>query len=118
MDYRLEQINRLYVLLKEYRMEYDSCFADIPGLWNEYAAQGLHGVVPGMCAVCFDSEPGADFAYGIGAFCKQGDICPEGFVLREIPAYLWAKFRAIGPLPGTMQQPNRKIYTQWMPGNE
>lgn len=80
--------------------------------------QGLPGVASGMCAVCFNSALGADFAYGIGTFCKQDDICPEGFVLREIPAHLWAKFRAIGPLPGALQRLNRQIYTQWMPGNE
>lgn len=118
MDYRVEQMDRLHVLVKEYTVAYDTCLADIPRLWDEYAAQGLHDVVPGMLAVCFDSEPGGDFVYGIGDFCEEGACAPEGFVVREISAHTWAKFRAVGPMPDVLQGLNRQIYTEWMPGNE
>lgn len=117
MDYRVEKMDRLRVLVKEYAVAYDTCMRDIPQLWDEYAAARLHGVVPGMLAVCFDSEPGADFIYAIGDFYADGAVVPEGFVVREIPAHTWAKFRAVGPMPGALQALNRQIYTEWMPGN-
>jgi len=117
MDYRLEKMDRLHVLVKEYRVAYDTCMGDIPRLWDEYAAQGLHDIVSGMLAVCFDSEPGEDFIYGIGDFCEESAIAPEGYAVREIPAHRWAKFRAVGPMPDALQGLNRQIYTEWMPGN-
>jgi len=118
MDYRVEKMDRLQVLVKEYTVAYDTCMTDVPRLWDEYAAQGLHAVVPGMLAVCFDSEPGSDFVYGIGDFCEEGAVAPEGYVVRELPAHTWAKFRAVGPMPDALQGLNRQIYTEWMPGNE
>jgi len=118
MDYRVERMDRLHVMIREYTVEYDTCMTDIPRIWDEYAAEGLHETVPGMIGVCFDSEPGSEFVYGIGDFCEEGAAAPQGYVVREIPAHLWAKFRAVGPMPDALQGLNRQIYTQWMPGNE
>ncbi|MPN43257.1 hypothetical protein SDC9_190816 [bioreactor metagenome] len=70
----------------------------------------------GYLGVCFD-ETEADFAYLIGAFAKEGEPVPEGFEAHTIAPHTWVKFRAVGPIPGSIQKVNRQIYTEWLPGN-
>ena len=34
-----------------------------------------------------------------------------------IPAFTWAKFRSVGPMPDAIQKVNRQIFTEWLPNN-
>lgn len=72
----------------------------------------------GLFGVCLDDEknPGA-FTYMIAGH-YDGRPVPDGLAVREIPAATWAKFRAQGPLPGSLQTLNSQIFQEWLPGNE
>lgn len=71
----------------------------------------------GMLGVCIDGgkEPGS-FIYMAAGF-YNGRPVPAGMRVEEIPAATWAKFRARGPLPGSLQTLNTQIFQEWLPGN-
>lgn len=117
MDYTVEHMNAMTVVGMTRKFTYDNAFALIPGFWTEYQQKGLDKQVCGYLGICFDNEEGPEFTYMIGAFAQDGQPVPEGFEKREIGAHLWAKFRAIGPIPSGIQKVNRQIFTEWLPNN-
>ena len=117
MDYSVENIGKLTVVGKVRMFTYENAFADIPKFWDDYYAANLHRKVCGCLGICFDEDDSPEFAYMIGAFCEPDAPVPEGFEKREIAAHLWAKFRAVGPMPTSIQTVNRQIFTEWLPNN-
>ena len=47
-----------------------------------------------------------------------GREVPEGFEKRTIPAFTWAVFPCVGPMPEALQDVNNKIYTEWLPATK
>ena len=117
MDYTLETMGELTVLGMERPFTYENNLTGIPKFWSEYLARGWCETVPGMLGVCFDEQNGPTFAYLIGSFGKPDAPVPEGFVKRVIAPHTWAKFRAVGPMPGSIQKVTKQIYTEWLPNN-
>jgi AraC family transcriptional regulator len=116
MDYAVEPMGELRIIGKVRRFALDGAFGLIPGYWDEYHQQGLDSKVCGYLGVCFD-ETDKDFAYMIGAFQTPEMQVPEGFEVHTLAAGTWAKFRAVGALPDSIQKLNRQIFTEWLPGN-
>ncbi len=40
---------------------------------------------------------------------------PDGFVTKVIPKYTWAVFTCKGAMPQSMQDVNKKIFSEWLP---
>ena len=116
MDVTVERMGEMQVVGMVRRFALDGAFAKVPGFWDEYHQKGLDKTLCGYLGLCFD-ETEKDFAYLIGAFRKEGQPVPEGFEVHTVAPHLWAKFRAVGPLPGAIQKVNRQIFTEWLPGN-
>lgn len=117
MDYTLEVIPEQTVLGIARRFQYDSAFTEIPKFWDEYFAKGYQHEVCGALGICVDQDNSPDFTYLIGSFAKPDAPVPEGFEKRVIPGHTWAKFRSVGPMPGSIQQVNRQVFTDWLPNN-
>ena len=117
MDYALENMQALTVMGKVRRFDYESAFGEIPKFWEEYYAKGYHKQVCGYLGICFDEQQKPDFEYMAGSFCEADAPVPEGFEKRTIAPHLWAKFRAVGPMPTAIQRVNRQIFTEWLPNN-
>ena len=66
----------------------------------------------GLFAIC-DEREGA-FEYWIAGLYQGGDV-PEGLKLYTFPESDWAQFRAKGPLPGSLQALNTKVWQEWYP---
>ena len=66
----------------------------------------------GLFAICDDKE-GA-FEYWIAGLYKGGQV-PEGLKLYTFPESDWAMFSAKGPLPGSLQELNTKVWQEWYP---
>ena len=66
----------------------------------------------GLFAIC-DERVGA-FEYWIAGLYQGGDV-PEGLKLYTFPESDWAQFRAKGPLPGSLQALNTKVWQEWYP---
>lgn len=66
----------------------------------------------GMFAIC---EQKADcFEYWIAGLYRGGAV-PEGLKLYSFPESDWAVFSAKGPLPGSLQALNTRIWQDWYP---
>lgn len=117
MDYTVEKIGEMMVVGLERRFRYDTGFQEIPKFWSEYYTEGQQKKVCGALGICFDEENSPEFTYMIGCFCEPDAETPEGFTKRKIPAFTWAKFRSVGPMPDAIQKVNRQIFTEWLPNN-
>lgn len=118
MNFSIEAIGELTVIGMERRFHADTCFTEIPKFWDAYYREGYHKINPGCLGVCLDDgDPSGEFSYLIACFRDPRDPVPAGFVKRVIAPHTWAKFRAVGPMPGALQKVNRQIFTEWLPNN-
>ena len=129
MDYAVEKMNVFSVIGYEYEVRYDDSYQTIPKLWDQFCEHSDHGdnspevqqaidiCKIGEFGICIDDNPGGDtFHYLIVGHYNGGPV-PEGMKVFEIPAAEWAKFHCTGPLPGSLQAVNTKIFKEWLPGN-
>lgn len=66
----------------------------------------------GLFAIC-DEKEGA-FEYWIAGLYRGGEV-PEGLKLYTFPESDWAMFSARGPLPGSLQTLNTRVWQEWYP---
>lgn len=58
---------------------------------------------------------GNEFEYLIADNYNPVMEVPEGFITRVIPKHTWAVFACKGAMPQSMQEVNRKIFSEWLP---
>ena len=132
MDYVIEQMEAMKVIGFEKAMSYGTSYDTIPKYWQEVERKIFNGsqdethknmkVVFEECKVgefgiCVEGEAGSkEFSYLI-AGRYDGREVPAGMQVFDIPAAEWARFRCVGPLPGSLQTINTKIFKEWLPGN-
>lgn len=125
MDCRIEKMEAFKVMGKEGTFRYDNAFGEIPKFWNEFCQNDMERCCQeigedcniGMYGVNIDTEmDGEDFRYLIAGDYKEGHV-PQDLMVEEIPAFSWAKFRSVGPLPGALQAVNKRVFEEWLPGN-
>lgn len=117
MDYSTENLQAMTVVGLVRTFNYDNAFGEIPRFWTEYHDKELDKQVCGYLGICFDEDDSPELTYMIGSFCDADASVPDGFEKRTLAAHLWAKFRAVGPLPEAIQKVNRQIFTEWLPNN-
>ncbi len=66
-----------------------------------------------MYAICHDRSD--HFDYWIAGLYRGGYV-PEGFELFTCSSGEWAVFTAKGPLPGSLQSLNDRIFNEWYKG--
>lgn len=134
MDYIIERMEAFQVIGFQTKIPMDRGYEMCPKFWDkvngEYLGPLCQGKRPetdaeravvecsvGLFGVCIeDSRNPGEFTY-MAAGHYDGRPVPEGMAVAEIPAALWAKFRAQGPLPGSLQALNSQIFQEWLPGN-
>jgi len=116
MNYRIETKEAFTALVKKRLFSLEGCFDAVPKFWEEYCA--APPAVTGCLGICEDPSDGSGaFAYMIGDKCEPDAPIPEGYERVTIPAFTWAVFEAEGQLPEDLQKLNRRIFTEWLPGN-
>lgn len=116
MDYKIEKKEAFTVLGRSKVFPYEGAKDQVPLFWNEHFAGGFGNTVCGVYGICIDEEMGEDhFEYLIADPCAPELEAPEGFVVKTIPAFTWAVFCCRGPMPGSLQDANTAIYTEWLP---
>ncbi|MBO6061451.1 MAG: TipAS antibiotic-recognition domain-containing protein, partial [Clostridia bacterium] len=113
--------------------DYETAQEEIPKFWDEicekYAYNVYAGNAPrnpyekalvdnciGEYGVCIDDLDGGRFRYLIAGKYTGGEV-PEGMVVYEFPRCDWAVFNCIGPVPEALQSLNKRIFSEWLPGN-
>lgn len=121
MDYRIEEKEAFKVLGLARSFTTDTSYKEIPEFWTEFCETYCSKENPpvyGMFGVCIDNEDKCNnFQYLIADEYKGGDVA-EGFEVVEIPAFTWAIFRCVGPMPGALQAVNTRIFSEWLPKNK
>ena len=133
MDYKITPMFPFRVIGFQKEFDYETSYAQIPKFWDEicekYAYAVYAGNAPanpceqalvdnciGESGVCIDDIPGNRFRYLIAGRYTGGPV-PEGMVLYEFPRGEWAVFNCVGPMPGSLQSLNTRIFREWLPGN-
>lgn len=116
MDYKIESKEAFTVLANVKKFPYEGAKDAIPKFWKEHFASGKGSVVMGEYGINMDEEMGQEvFDYMIADPCSPDTNAPDGFAVREIPAFTWAVFPCTGPMPKTLQDINTRIFTEWLP---
>ena len=134
MDYVVEKMKCFKVIGFEREFDYDNSYKEIPEFWDEFCQKymtplkkgELQGEVAeticncniGEYGVCID-DTGTEgkFRYLIAGIYTGGEV-PQGMSVYEFPGLEWAKFSCKGPMPGSLQTINTKIFNEWLPGND
>lgn len=116
MDYRIVEKDSFTVMGASRMFRYDQAITEIPAFWSELHQPGKEAIVCGMYGVCIDESMGADeFEYLIADNYNPAAELPDGLVTKVIPAHTWAVFACRGAMPQSLQDANKKIFSEWLP---
>lgn len=116
MNYKIENKKAFTVIGNAKTFTYTNAKTLIPKFWQEHFASGKCKTVKGCYGLNIDERMGNEnFEYLIADAYLEGAPVPEGFVLRTVPAFTWAIFPCVGPMPKALQDVNSKIFTEWLP---
>ena len=69
-----------------------------------------------MFGINIDESMGnSEFEYLIADVYNPAMDIPEGFITKTIPAFTWAVFPCRGAMPDSLQDVNKKIFSEWLP---
>ena len=119
MKYCIQPMEAFTVIVKKRMFKLEGCFQEVPKFWEEYSQSGRYQPpVMGCYGICYDpSDDSGAFTYMIGDRCQPDAAVPEGYEKVTIPALTWAIFEEEGVIPEALQKLNRRIFTEWLPGN-
>jgi AraC family transcriptional regulator len=122
MNYKIEQREafRIVGAKRHYDLNVDENFQEIPAFWGEVFQNGLFAKI---CELS-NKEPygvlgvstcmnGKDFDYFIAATTDKE--VPEAMDEYTVPKSTWAIFECVGPLPGAVQDLQKRIISEWLP---
>lgn len=116
MDYKIENKEAFTVLANVKKFPYEGAKALVPQFWKEHFASGKGSVVMGTYGINNDAKMEREFFdYMIADPCSPDTKAPDGFEVRTIPAFTWAVFPCVGPMPNALQDVNTRIFTEWLP---
>ncbi len=112
LDYKIVEKAAFTVVGIKKSFNSETSYKEIPKFWGEWASdmKGLKG----MFGVCSDMD-GTNFDYWIADLYMPWEEYPQECSTYQIPEGLWALFKCVGPLPGSMQSVNTKIWSEWLP---
>ena len=116
MDYKIAEKDAFTVMGVSKVFKYDDAVKEIPQFWSEHFQKGNNQFVCGTYGVNIDeSMKGDEFEYLIADHYNPCAEVPAGFITKIIPKHTWAVFPCKGAMPKTMQDVNRKIFSEWLP---
>lgn len=116
MDYKIIEKNQFTIIGVSRVFKYEDAFREIPSFWTEQYKTGKSETVCGMYGVNIDESMGGnEFEYLIADNYNPAMDIPEGFITRVIPKHTWAVFACKGAMPQSMQDVNKKIFSEWLP---
>lgn len=124
MNYKIVEKEEMHIIgfKKWFSTENDQQLQEIPKMWDSIT-EGMREKITelsnndGVIGLCADMYDGG-FDYWIG--CMSDKSCPQEFEEMTIPASTWAVFEVIGairPLPNSMQDIWKRIYSEWLPNS-
>lgn len=116
MNYKIIEKDSFTVMGISKIFQYEDAKDKIPEYWTEHYQTGRSKFVCGMYGVCIDESMKADeFEYLIADNYIPTEEIPAGFTTRVIPKHTWAVFPCKGAMPQSLQEVNKKIFSEWIP---
>jgi len=116
MDYKIAPKDAFTVIGVSRVFQYENAMEEIPSFWTDHYKTGKGETVCGMYGVNIDESMGGnEFEYLIADNYNPIMDIPEGFVTKVIPKHTWAVFACKGAMPQSIQDVNKKIYSEWLP---
>ncbi|NCC67444.1 MAG: AraC family transcriptional regulator [Clostridia bacterium] len=123
MDYKIEKrpAIRIVGIGTTEPLNMEDCLKKIPLFWDKVVSEGG---IEKICALIDGSEPagilgvslcqGEEFSGYYIAAATNAPV-PEGMSELVIPECTWAIFDCAGPMPGAIQELQRRIISEWLP---
>lgn len=126
MNYRIETKEAFQIIGASLSLSKDieENFKEVPAFWNKVSADGTLGQliplmnteVKGVLGVSTGfGKPEDKPIYYIGV-ASDADV-PVGLERYEVPACTWAIFPGTGTMPDSIQELEKRIYTEWLPSS-
>lgn len=115
MDYKIEKKEAFTVIANAKTFGYEGAKELVPQFWQEHFSAGKGKTVCGIFGINIDENMKQESFEYLIADPYKGQEVPEGFITKTIPAFEWAVFPCVGPMPDALQDVNTKIYTEWLP---
>ena len=112
LDYKIVEKSAFTVVGVKKSFNFETSYTEIAKFWDEWISD-MKGM-KGMFGVCSDMD-GTNFDYWIADLYMPWEEYPEECSTYQIPGGLWALFKCVGPLPGSMQTVNTQIWSEWLP---
>lgn len=128
MDYTIQNMESFQLIGFSKTFSENDSYEKIPLFWAEfaqncqqqkYSADWMAALLRykiGQFGICIDTNRDGTFRYMIAGKYDGGAV-PDGMELYTLPAFTWAIFRCVGPLPAALQTINTRIFKEWLPGN-
>ncbi len=117
MDYKIVDKDAFTIIGIAKVLKYEDAMKTVPQLWTEFHQTGKSELICSMYGVNIDESMGGnEFEYLIADNYNPAMDIPDGFVTKVIPKFTWAVFACKGPMPQVMQDVNKKIFSEWLPG--
>jgi len=127
MDYEIVEMKEFEIIGVSRRFGFNEGYNKIPSFWGETVSKICNKkyknfdlvakAMIGKYGICINDNNNEDFDYIIAGDYHNEEV-PEGFVVKKIPASLWAKFKCVGPLPASLQSVNTRIWNEWLPSHK
>jgi len=116
MDYKIVEKEAFTVIGLSRVFQYENAMEVVPKLWAEFNKSEKCDEICSTYGINIDeSMRGNEFEYLIADNYNAAMDIPEGFVTKVIPKYTWAVFTCKGAMPQSMQDVNKKIFSEWLP---
>ena len=122
MEYRIEKRDEIRIVgvAAALSKDLEENFQEVPALWGKAATDGTVMRLADM----MDSDPKGilgvsachaddQWKYYVAAATTQP--VPEGMEEYTIPACTWAVFSGQGPMPGAIQELEKRVVSEWLP---
>lgn len=116
MEYKIVEKEAFTVIGLSRVFQYEEALESVPKLWAEFMQMTDGSAICSRYGVNIDeSMSGNQFEYLIADNYHAAMDIPEGFVTKVIPKFTWAIFTCKGAMPQSMQEVNKKIFSEWLP---
>lgn len=116
MDYKIIKKEAFTVIANAKTFSYEGAKETVPMFWQEHYQSGGGKTICGTYGINIDETMDMKtFDYLIADPYDPVKEVPAGFVVKTIPAFTWAVFPCVGPMPEALQDVNTKIFTEWLP---
>lgn len=118
MDYKIVEKDAFTIMGISRVLQYGNAMTEVPKMWSDFMKTEKNKVVCGMYGVNIDESMSKnEFEYWIADHYNPAMDIPKGFGTKVIPAFTWAVFPCQGAMPQTMQEVQKKIFSEWMPNS-